>query len=105
MSKRAVVESVAPPAPPCFDSRLHWREYLVSAAQAASEKDQPTPLIFEVGKAVRFNYAFPFCVDCDTVYRLAMLEKDRCKPDWLIALDPRLPALQVLDKLAEASRV
>lgn len=83
MSRRDVIEHLAPVAPPCFADRLIWVEYLVAAAEAQSEKGQPSPLIFEAGKPVRFNPAIDFCSDCDGIYATVMTSQGRCKPEWL----------------------
>jgi hypothetical protein len=85
-----MVESLAPPAPDCFDSRLQWLEWLSSAAEAQkkagiAEADQPEagPLIFEAGRPVRFNFGLSYCMDCSTPYARAMQSRGRCNPSHL----------------------
>lgn len=89
-----MIEALAPVAPPCFVSRSAWKEYLVAAAEAQSEKGQPAPLIFEAGKPVRFNMDFDWCHDCEPMYAVVMENHGRCRPDWLTA-QPR-PLLQLV---------
>lgn len=83
MSRRDLVEMLAPTSPPCFADRLSWLEYLVATAGAQSEKGQPAALIFEAGKPVRFNDKLDFCGDCDPLYARVMDEQGRCCPNWL----------------------
>jgi|GEM_PF-2031261 len=83
-----MVKQLAPPAPPCFASRMEWIEYLTSSAAAQSERGQPMPLIFEAGKPVRFNYAFDYCTDCSfSASSIAALQaQGKCKPSHLLSL-------------------
>lgn len=83
MSRRNLVEQLAPVAPPCFADRLIWLEYLVAMAEAQSEKGQPAALIFEAGKPVRVNWALDYCSDCDSLYAKVMQSQSRCCPNWL----------------------
>lgn len=83
MSRRRMVIALAPVAPPCFQSRSQWLEYLSAAAEAQSEKGQPAPLIFEAGKPVRFNTELQYCDDCEDMYAIKMHAQGRCKPGYL----------------------
>lgn len=83
MSRRELIEMLAPLSPPCFADRLSWVEYLVAMAEAQSEKGQPAALIFEPGKPVRFNARLDFCGDCDPLYARVMNTQGRCCPNWL----------------------
>lgn len=83
MSRRDLVEMLAPTSPPCFADRLSWLEYLVATAGAQSTKGEPEALIFEAGKPVRFNDKLDFCGDCDPLYARVMDEQGRCCPNWL----------------------
>ena len=83
MSRRDLVEMLAPTSPPCFADRLSWLEYLVATAGAQSTKGEPEALIFETGKPVRFNDKLDFCGDCDPLYARVMDEQGRCCPNWL----------------------
>lgn len=100
MSRREMVEALAPVAPPCFASRIDWREYLTAAAEAQSEKGQPAPLIFEAGKPVRFNTDFDFCHDCDPMHAVVKERRGKCKPDWLKT--PPKPLLQLVKEFVGA---
>lgn len=90
MNKHHLVQQLAPLAPPCFDSRLQWVTYLVSAA-FAQHPGEPGPLIFEAGKPVRFDHAWDFCVDCDAAWRREqrVVERGVCRPQWLRQFEPK----------------
>lgn len=81
--RHALIEQLAPSAPPCFSSRLAWLQWLVSA-DAAFTLNQGTacgsPLILEAGQPVRFNRSIWFCEDCSIGYRSDMLKAGRCEP-------------------------
>lgn len=84
MNRADVIEELAPAAPPCFDSRMQWVEYLKSAAAAQKQdRGEPGPLVFEAGQPVRFNHEFAFCVDCNAPHSLQMSRAGRCHPDFL----------------------
>jgi len=88
--RRTLVEQLAPPAPPCFGSRLQWLEFLISAAEEHRPDHGHGPLVFEAGQPVRFNQRFDFCADCPSDYRRAQQTAKRCFPDWLTRSIPTL---------------
>jgi hypothetical protein len=83
------VQQVAPLAPPCFESRLQWLTYLVSAAQAHVPNREPGPLVIRAGEPVTFNCSFDFCQDCEAGWRREqrVVERGACKPHWLRQFD------------------
>ena len=95
MSRRDVVLSLAPPAPPCWESRDSWREYVVAVSEAQSEKGQPAAIIFVNGKP-RFNMELDFCADCTPLYAVARRSQGRCKPYALADRKPPLMVLQLM---------
>lgn len=87
MNRADWIDELAPPAPPCFDTRMGWIEYLKSAAAAQkTDRGEPGPLILEPGQPVRFNYEFPFCCDCHAQHSLRMSRAGRCHPEYLLIL-------------------
>lgn len=80
------IEQLAPPAPPCFDSRLQWLQWLYAAADAhrTQESTGRSPLVFKEGQPVRFNFDISYCEDCDVRFRSAMLKEGRCNPTHLL---------------------
>lgn len=84
--KRELIENLAPAAPPCFDYRLQWIEWVQSAEKAhRGPPSNAKPLIFSAGEPVRFNTALSFCDDCDQRHRRSMRFAGRCVPNWLLA--------------------
>lgn len=73
---------IAPQAPPCFDSRLQWVEYL-RVADVDMRDTKIGPMRCGRDGAYTFNRSFDFCEDCEPEYRAAMQKADRCRPDWL----------------------
>lgn len=76
------VDDLAPAPPPCFLNKVHWIEYLHSAAASQNNRgEQKIILVTEAGPLI--NVAYDFCEDCtdDTMQR--MHKADRCKPDWM----------------------
>lgn len=71
--------AAAPTAPPCFESRDSWLEYLSAAEAAHKEKERPLqgPLILG-----QFNPAFNFCEDCHSGYAATKGRLNLCHPDW-----------------------
>ena len=65
------IDHAAPTAPPCFDSRSQWIEYLKAAAAAQNSAGEPQVVIVVKGKGV-FNTSFPFCSDCASKHAYAM---------------------------------
>jgi hypothetical protein len=76
------IDHAAPKAPPCFDSRTQWVEYLKAAAAAQNSAGEPQVVIVVKGKGV-FNTSFSFCADCASKHAYAMSKAGRCDPDWL----------------------
>lgn len=81
MNRRAVVIPLIPVAPPCFEDRMSWVEFVVAADDAvkASERGpidhrHPEP---------RFNRRWNFCADCMATHALAMQAQGRCHPRHL----------------------
>lgn len=70
-------------APPCFDARMDWVEFLVAAALAQKFGETSGPLVMVAGEPVRFNYAYDFCGDCTDDYRRKMAACSRCRPTHL----------------------
>ena len=82
--KRELIEILAPAAPPCFESRGHWIEWVQSAEDAhRGPPSNAKPLLFSAGEPVRFNTALCFCDDCDANHRAKMAGAGRCVPQWL----------------------
>jgi hypothetical protein len=88
MSRRAEVWALAPVAPPCFDARLQWLEFLVSAAEEQRPGRQQV-LILRAGEPARLNWNFNFCRDCELAHRAAMTDAGRCRPNWLMDMQPK----------------
>ena len=74
---------LAPPAPPCFESRLNWLEWLGEAWKPNGSTPETKPLIRRLGK-FEFNHRIDFCSDCLPAYRAAMAAARRCRPTALI---------------------
>lgn len=85
MNRAAVVEELAPPAPPCF-SRSQWIEWLRAAA-AAQKPPRPGPLVFEAGQAVRFNTSLNFCRECGYSPHERRAMGRQCNPTYLRELE------------------
>jgi hypothetical protein len=87
---------LAPPAPPCFPSRLDWIEWLASAAAAQVKGREPGPLLLRQGAAPKegafaaFDLTVDFCADCEPAWRkqARVVERGVCKPDWLRQFAP-----------------
>lgn len=103
MNRSDWIADNAPPAPPCFSTRMQWVEYLRSAAAAQKQdRGEPGPLVFEAGEPVRFNYAFSFCVDCSAQHSLAMSRVGKCRPDHLTTLPGAQAGASATDPAAPA---
>ena len=84
--KRELFERLAPAAPPCFENRGQWLEWLKAAEEAhRGPPGNPQPLIFKAGEPVRFNGALNFCADCGPNHSAKMHRSGRCAPNWLRA--------------------
>ena len=81
MNRRVIVIKMAPPAPPCFDSRLSWLEFVGSAAEE-TKGGRMGPLDARTAPA-KFNLQWDFCSGCLAKHALAMLDEGRCVPDHL----------------------
>lgn len=74
----------APPAPPCFPSRLEWIEWLVSAVQADDRPEGLAIIVMSKGQQVRLRLeCIDFCEDCTAQYRAQQTAIGRCDPQWL----------------------
>lgn len=70
-----------PPAPPCFDSRSAWVEYVRSAAESqVPGKNARGPIWIKPGGPAEFDTRLNYCADCSSEYRAAMLAVGRCNP-------------------------
>lgn len=86
MSRADDAKALAPIAPPCFETRMQWQEYVAAAAEHQRPGHAPGPLLFEAGKPVRFNAAFSFCTDCTEPHEAQMKRAGRCSPRHLYEL-------------------
>jgi hypothetical protein len=105
-----IAEALAPPAPPCFSSRLHWVSYVRTAADwqrpqhsrgplvfgphvieirtdaglnTAERKPNEPPLLIEKGRAVTFNPRFDYCSECKPEWRAEKQRRGLCRPTYL----------------------
>ena len=112
-----MVRRLAPPAPPCFDSRSDWLSYCCSAADEQRDAHAPGPLRFSPAgvsidtdaalknaeakpncrpslafkdKTVTFDFTFSWCDECEMAFRSRMLKQDRCRPSHLVDLAKEL---------------
>lgn len=85
LNLRDAVLDLAPPPPPCFQNRIHWREYLVSAAASQNVRGEPKVVHIINGDPV-LNLDYPFCADCTQHKSLEMTRQGRCNPDYLKGL-------------------
>jgi hypothetical protein len=109
-----MVRALAPVAPPCFQSRDQWTEYLSAFAAEQRDEHEPGPLVFTPdgvvldadaglstappalnvpaitfkGRRVTFNNELNWCEDCSTAYRSQMTKEGRCNPNHLRELEP-----------------
>lgn len=86
MARGDTAVQLAPPAPPCFGTRLQWTEYVRSCAIAHRGDHLPGPLVLEAGAPARFNPQMAFCADCSDSHAYVMRSEGRCKPRHLIEL-------------------
>lgn len=77
----ARIEPLAPPAPPCFESRDEWLGWLTSAVVA--DEEGVRPLKRSANGELQFDPTINFCGDCSTRYRARMKAHGKCKPEWL----------------------
>lgn len=83
-----LVRELAPLAPPCFESRSQWLEWLIAGAEAQrQDKGTEGPLILQPGLPVRFNHSVSYCEDCDKKSGFAdrQMALGKCRPDYVIA--------------------
>lgn len=81
---RDLLARLAPPEPPCFNSRLEWLEWLDAASlfpDASTRKSMP--LVSRLGKQ-QFNAQVDFCCDCLPAYKRDMEAARRCRPSALV---------------------
>ena len=81
MSRRTLVLHLAPPAPPCFETRQAWVEFVCAAAEE-TKGGRLGPIDARTSPA-KFNTAFDFCRGCLAKHALAMLDEGRCQPHYL----------------------
>jgi hypothetical protein len=84
--RRFAIIRLSPPAPPCFESRTQWLEYLHACDDACHRHAdaEPGPLVLDHG--IAFNPAFSICKDCDKEYAEKMAKAGRCEPGYLAGL-------------------
>ena len=87
-ARRLLIAQIAPKAPPCFETRLLWLEYLNSAAESQKQtrlfKDNTSVVILIENGHARINPQFKFCRDCSAQHSFAMHNAGRCNPRHLI---------------------
>lgn len=83
-ARREMVIRLAPVAPPCFQTRTAWLEYLCDA-QIASNGHTRGPLDLRQGEAM-FNYDLDFCDDCTVKFAWQMQQQGKCHPKHLAEL-------------------
>lgn len=105
---RSILASLAPPAPPCFDERGIWIEYLTSAieVQAARAGTARGPLLISPDGQIRYDRLDPdwsFCHDCEfTSHQLAHMHAiGTCRPKWWAE---RVPALADTERAPKTTR-
>jgi hypothetical protein len=86
--RRDIVIRIAPAAPPCYETRMQWLEYLASAAESQRTTrlfadPGARVLVMEEGAAPRINPEFQFCRDCSAQHSDRMLRAGKCQPDHL----------------------
>ena len=79
---RDAVDDLAPAPPSCFLNKLHWIEYLYSAAASQNNRGEQK-IILIVDESPTINKDYDFCEDCTAHHRRAMLKVGQCAPDWL----------------------
>jgi hypothetical protein len=80
------VNDLAPAPPPCFHNRIHWLEYLQSAAAAQACRTEPKVILSSSEQGAHFNLDFNFCADCTQVKSVQMMAKGLCNPNHLTQL-------------------
>ena len=81
--QRGLLAKLAPPAPPCFNSRIEWIEWLGAALKPGAATPGTAPLISRMGN-LHFNYWVDFCSDCLPAYKAEMVSSRRCRPTALV---------------------
>lgn len=79
------VDDLAPAPPPCFFNKLHWIEYLKSAAASQNNKGEQKVILVRDCEPV-FNFGYNICVDCTQIKSVEMMARGQCNPDFLKAL-------------------
>ena len=76
------VDDLAPAPPLCFLNKVHWIEYLYSAAASQNNRGEQKIILIVEGEPV-INKAYDFCEDCTAHHRRAMVKVNQCHPDWM----------------------
>lgn len=95
-SRRVIAIALAPIAPPCFDTRSAWLEF-VGAAADSQQPRRNGPLDMRKSPA-EFSARFNFCTDCTIPRAKAMDAQGRCKPEWLSLLETLAPQPAATEK-------
>ena len=84
-SREALIKRIAPTAPPCFQSRAQWIEWLWSASDRPEVGLNPLVKIHGDGKPARlaFNYKVSYCTDCGSRFKAGMQAAGMCKPSFV----------------------
>ncbi len=87
-SRADIVAAVAPPAPPCFETRMQWVAYLGSAAENQKENkpydvSDRLVLVRDDEGSYQVNRRVLFCRDCTSEHKAAMQAVGRCRPQYL----------------------
>lgn len=77
----ALLQELAPSAPPCFASRSAWLEFLIAHANVGGVQGA---VLRKRGEAVAFNMAVNYCEDCQQAYEFEMRAQGRCNPRFLV---------------------
>lgn len=86
MNRGKTVIAIAPVAPPCFQTRGQWLEYVAHAASYQRGGHAPGPLTTNAAGQVVFNRRFRFCDDCTKSHRADMEAQSLCQPAYLLCL-------------------
>lgn len=76
--KACDISALAPPAPPCFVTRLQWLEYLATAQECKGDR-WAKPFI-EIAGRVEPNPLYNWCRQCMPSHEVQMIGKGLCKP-------------------------
>lgn len=108
---QAAVAASAPPAPPCFDWRSLWLEFLASAVEVQANRAGAArgPLLLGADgrlSAERLDPDWTFCTDCaySAAERAHMRAIGTCRPDWWRVHVPAIEADQRAPKTTRATQ-